>query len=90
VEAILDHKVMSPKAKKRQGFVEFRIKWKGHYEPSWQGFDDCQHCMEAVEQYLNTCTPGVRAKVFSVLRLHELEWLSPTAHKEALAARTNQ
>ena len=87
VEAILDHKVMRPKAKKRQGFVEFRIKWKGHYEPSWQGFDDCQHCMEAVEQYLNTCTPGVRAKVFSVLKPSELEWLSPTAHREALATR---
>ena len=85
VEAITDHHVERARSKAKQGTVEFRIQWKGHAEPSWHEFTDCEHSIDLVQKYLGSCTKQVRSQIYKVLRPTEKEWLTGVYKQEALS-----
>ena len=85
VEAITDHNMVRAKSKKKQDKVEFRIQWKGHAEPSWHEFADCEHSIDTVQKYLGSCTKQVRTQIYKSLTLQEKGWLTGVYKQEALA-----
>ena len=85
VEAITNHNVLTSRSKKKKSVVEFQVQWKGHAEPSWHEFTDCEHSIDLVQKYLGSCTRQVRSQIYKVLLPAENEWLTGVYKQEALS-----
>ena len=82
VETLLDHHLIKSKRKKLTE-IEFKVRWKGSYEDTWQVFHDFEHAMQAMEAYILSRTRKVRKEIFKALSDEELGWLSLDLRNEA-------
>jgi hypothetical protein len=83
VEAITDHNLLKSRKKDVPSLLEFKVEWKGNFEPSWHEFRDFEHSLDSVEKYIRSCTKSVRAQMYKALQPGELAQLSAGLRKEA-------
>ena len=86
VEAIVNHHIVKTKRRNAHNYVEFKVKWRGYVEESWEMFECFEHSLDLLNKYLSSQVDSrQRQRMYTVLQPEELEFLCPKLLKEAKA-----
>jgi hypothetical protein len=92
VEKIVDTRIQQARGRVKKGhtrasWIEYRVKWKGFNDLTWENEDGVQGCAELVAEYHNTPSPVAKSIHATPLRVSPITSTTTDTHTTLAAAK---